>query len=177
MTRPEDKTVLVVDDEPNVRMFLQTVLEDANFNVITAEDGAIAWKLIQEERPDFISLDLVLPKMSGRKILRALKKDSELSKIPVLIVTAHAEDELGQLDESDIFQSVWRPKNVTKARGSYLPKPVKPLDYVRCIQEALGIDEDEQTEAKLSVKGEIETLLRGASPEALQAALSALKKA
>lgn len=65
MTRAEDKTVLIVEDEPDVRLFLQTVVEDAGFNVMTAADGEEALKRAREKKPDFISLDLILPRKSG----------------------------------------------------------------------------------------------------------------
>ena len=74
MERAEDKTILIVEDEPDVRLYLQTVLEDANFNVITVGDGEEAFKLIKEKKPDFISLDLILPKKSGHKLLMELKR-------------------------------------------------------------------------------------------------------
>jgi DNA-binding response OmpR family regulator len=56
MEQARDKTVLVVDDEPNVREYLRTVLEDAEFNVVTAADGEEALEVIHRDRPDFISL-------------------------------------------------------------------------------------------------------------------------
>src|SRR5210317_1383199 len=95
MTRPQDKTVLVVDDEPNVRQYLAQILLDAGFNVLQAGDGREAMEKIQESPPDFISLDLVMPRKSGHKLLYELRKDRKLSQIPVLIVTAHAQDEMG----------------------------------------------------------------------------------
>ena len=57
MERAEDKTILVVDDEPNVRQYLMTVLQDAGFNVVTAGDGVEALEMIKRSIPDFISLE------------------------------------------------------------------------------------------------------------------------
>ena len=62
MPEAKDKTVLVVDDEPNVRDYLAQILRDAEFNVVTASDGDEALEIIRESPPDFISLDLVMPK-------------------------------------------------------------------------------------------------------------------
>ena len=56
MERAEDKTVLVVDDEPNVRQYLMAVLQDAGFKVVTAADGVEALEIIEKSIPDFISL-------------------------------------------------------------------------------------------------------------------------
>ena len=78
------------------------VLVDAGFKVVTAGDGEEALEKIRAEKPDFISLDLVMPRKSGHRLLKELRRDRELSRIPVLIVTAHARDELGKGDLKDL---------------------------------------------------------------------------
>ncbi len=164
-------TILVVDDEPNVRLYLQTILEDAGFMVITASDGEEALKMIKQKSPDFISLDLVMPRKSGHKLLYELRKDPALSQIPVLIVTAHARDEMGQKDLDDLLEN-----RVMSGPGTYLEKPVSPDAYVRAIQRALGIDDSRELSEKRSLKDELAKSLEAASPEAMRRALEALKK-
>ena len=171
MTRPQDKTVLVVDDEPNVRQYLAQILLDAGFNVVQAGDGTEAMEIIQENPPDFISLDLVMPRKSGHKLLYELRKDKELSRIPVLIVTAHAQDELGEGDLKDIMDN-----RVLSGPGVYLEKPVKPLSYVRAVQRALGIEETPEDEDRLTLQEELQRVLPDAEPHALRRALEALKR-
>jgi two-component system alkaline phosphatase synthesis response regulator PhoP len=171
-----EKTVLIVEDEPDVQLFLQTILEDAGFKVLTASDGEIALKMIKERKPDLISLDLVLPKVSGHKVLRTLKKDEELSGIPVLIVTAHADDDLGKGEATPVLDSIWRPKSLNQGPGMFLRKPVKPLDYVRSVERALGIESSEEAELRLKAKEELERLMRQASPEELKTMLDVLRK-
>lgn len=171
MVRPQDKTVLVVDDEPNVRNYLAQILLDAGFNVVTAADGSEAMEMIRDNPPDFISLDLVMPKKSGHKLLYELHRDRVLSRIPVLIVTAHAQDELGEADLKDIMDS-----RVISGPGVYLEKPVKPLDYVRAVQRALGIPETPADEDRISLQEELQKVLPDAEPHALRRALEALKK-
>jgi len=170
MPRAEDKTVLVVDDEPDVRNYLASILRDARFNVVTASDGEEALQVIHQNPPDFISLDLVMPKKSGQKVLYELRKDKELAKIPVLIVTAHAQDDLGQKDLNDILAD-----KVISGPGVYLEKPVKPNDYVRFVQRALGIEESPEASDKPDLKDELKEQLSSASPSALRRALAALK--
>jgi CheY-like chemotaxis protein len=172
MARPEDKTILVVDDEPDVRQYLRTILEDAGFTVVTAADGEEALNLIKRKRPDFISLDLVMPRKSGHKLLYELRKDSALSRIPVLIVTAHAKDEMGQKDLEDLLEN-----RVMSGPGTYLEKPVSPAAYVHAIQRALGIEESRESEEKRSLKDRLEKSLQAASPEAMRRALETLSKA
>ena len=116
MAEAETKTIMVVDDEPNVRTFLSTVLDDAGFNVVTANDGVEAMEKIRQSPPDLISLDLMMPRKSGHKLLYELKKDSKLSRIPVLIVTAHAHDEFGKSD-------LW-PATCCRTPSSPAPDPI-----------------------------------------------------
>jgi len=171
MERAEDKTILVVDDEPNVRQYLATVLQDAGFNVVTAGDGAEALEKIKNKIPDFISLDLIMPKKSGHKLLYELRRNKQWSRIPVLIVTAHAQDELGKGDLQDLLDN-----RVMSGPGTYLEKPVSPLTYVRSIQRALGIEETEEVADKITLKEQLQDSLQNASPEALREALEALRK-
>jgi CheY-like chemotaxis protein len=170
MARPEDKTILVVDDEPSVRLFLQTALEDAGFNVLTAADGDQALEIIRTKKPDFISLDLVMPRRSGPRLLYQLKKDKELARIPVLIVTAHAKTELGQHDLEDILAD-----GVMSGPGVYLEKPVRPAAYVRHVKEALGLAVDPEEADRVSLKDELTQRMKGASSEAIRKALDALR--
>jgi CheY-like chemotaxis protein len=170
MARPEEKTILVVDDEPSVRLFLQTALEDAGFNVLTAADGDEALAIIRAKKPDFISLDLVMPRRSGPRLLYQLKKDKELARIPVLIVTAHAQTDLGRHDLEDILED-----GVMSGPGVYLEKPVRPAAYVRHIKEALGIAVGPEETDRVSLKDELTQRMKDASSEAIRKALDALK--
>ncbi len=170
MSGTEQKTILVVDDEKEVIDFLSMALEDAGFNVVTASDGFEALEAVREQKPDLISLDLVMPKHSGAKLVRDLKKDKELAKIPTLIVTGHARDDLGRADFEELTMS---------GPGIYLEKPVKPKEYVNAVKKILNMDVSEKEEGgskKDALKGEVQTLLNGADEAALREALDVLKK-
>ena len=95
MTGPKDKTILVVDDEEDIREFLSTVLEDAGFGVVTAADGEEALERVEKSAPDFVSVDLVMPRKTGLEFLRELREKQEWRNIPVLVVTSHAHDDVG----------------------------------------------------------------------------------
>jgi CheY-like chemotaxis protein len=172
MARAEDKTILVVDDEPNVREYLAALLEDAGFNVLRAGDGEEALAIIKQSKPDFISLDLIMPKKSGQKLLYELRKNREFSRIPVLIVTAHAKTDLGKQDLQDILDS-----SVMHGPGTYLEKPVNPQNYVRSIQRTLGVEMSPESTEKVGLRDEVEQTLKGATAEQLRSALAALQKA
>jgi CheY-like chemotaxis protein len=174
MARPEDKTVLVVDDEPDIVMYLSTALEDVGFNVITASDGQEALERVAAGRPDFISLDLVMPRKSGIKFFHELRRNREWQRIPVMVVTGHARDEKGSQDLREILS-----EKTMSGPGLYLEKPIKAAEFVRAVAGALkvelpeasvpGVDPDE-------LRREARSLLDRASPDELQAALEVLKK-
>lgn len=170
MMKPTDKLILIVEDEPDVQTFLRTVLEEAGFRVVTAGDGDEAWKTIQEERPDFISLDLVLPKRSGHKLLRDLRQHPEYAKIPTLIVTAHSKDDLGKPMMENIFGDA-----ALLGPGLYLEKPVEPTAYVRCVCQALGLEPPKE-DSSATVRRHLLDLVRGADSNTLSRVANALKK-
>ncbi len=169
MVATDQKFILVVDDEEDVRNYLSAALEDAGFRVKTAVDGSDAMEKIKQEKPDLISLDLVMPKHSGAKFYHELQKERQYSKIPVLIVTGHARDDLGKAD----FESM-----TMSGSGVYLEKPVKPQSYVNAVSRLLGIEPPEVNadSGAEQLRGELSKSLADADPEALQRALDALKK-
>jgi CheY-like chemotaxis protein len=162
------RRILVVDDEADVREYLQIALEDAGFEVDTATDGMEAFEKVKNNPPNLISLDLVMPKHSGAKFYRELQKDKELSKIPVLTVTGHARDELGKADFEEMTMS---------GPGVYLEKPVSKEKYVAAVRKLLGMEPLEESESdKDELHKSLADALKQANPEDLQRALDALKK-
>ncbi len=169
MNADMQKTVLVVDDEPDVVRYLRMALLDAGFNVETAANGEEGLAKVKEHRPDLISLDLVMPKHSGARFFRELQKNKEYKDIPVLIVTGHAHDELGKADLEELTMS---------GPGIYLEKPVKPHNYISAVKQLLGMESTEEDAARDAdaLKGELKEMLDSADPEAVRRALEALKK-
>ena len=137
---PGDFTVLVVDDEPDVAIYLGSVLEDAGLNVIFAHDGDEALRAIEEEPPDLVSLDLVMPRKSGIRVLAELRRHPEWSKIPVVIVTAHARDPEVRREVSEHADVL--ADSVITGPSMYLEKPVTPQKYLKGICGILGIEAD-----------------------------------
>ena len=156
------KKILVVDDEADVRNFLRAALIEAGFDVILAEDGNIALEEVKKQIPDLISLDLVMPKKSGAKFHRELSKHKEWSKIPIIIVTGHARDDLGKSDLKELTMS---------GPGVYLEKPVKPNNYIAAIKKILKMDttkEEEQTAEKVNLQNDLKNIIDNADPETLK---------
>ncbi len=85
------KKVLIVDDEADVLIYLETLLQDNGFETITASDGVQALKMAENEKPDLITLDITMPEQSGIQTYRYIKSDQQLRAIPVVIITAMGE--------------------------------------------------------------------------------------
>lgn len=81
------KTILVVEDEPTIRGVLHKKFEDAGYNVVEAEDGRLAVIRAFEEDIDLITLDIIMPKLDGVSVFRALKKNDRTKNIPVCVFT------------------------------------------------------------------------------------------
>ena len=175
MATPQDKTVLVVDDEEDVREYFAMALEDAGFNVLRAENGNEALDRIKEKTPDFISLDLVMPEKSGIKLLYELRQNKQWRRIPFVVVTAHARDDMGKGDLEEILSS-----KTFSGPKMYLEKPVEADQYVAFICDQLNVEYEgepvlDETER---LKAELEDLMKkGVDPKKLADAVRLLKKA
>ena len=87
------KKVLVIDDEPDVIDYLSTFLEDEGFDVVTAQNGPDGLEAARTQSPDLITLDITMPGMSGIEVLTILRRESDLSHIPVIVITGVADFE------------------------------------------------------------------------------------
>ncbi len=168
MSEERRKKVLVVDDEADVRAYLSLALEDAGFEVATAADGLDALEMARRDPPDLISLDLVMPHHSGARCYHDLQKDKHLAKIPVLIVTGHARDQLGRADFEEMTMS---------GPGIYLEKPVSPESYVAAVRRLLGLEASASTASTTDrLRGQLSEALAGADEETLKRALDAIRR-
>jgi len=86
----ETKTVLIIEDEVDVRNFAARVLEMEGYDVLQAGDGEEGMRLVGEGRISLVLLDLKLPRRSGWAVLALMKSEPELSVIPVIVFTASA---------------------------------------------------------------------------------------
>ena len=85
--------LLLVDDEAELVSALQEDLQARGYQVLTASDGMTAVELARSERPDLILLDLMLPVLDGYRVLKLLKSDERFRAIPILVITARANEE------------------------------------------------------------------------------------
>ena len=89
----DKKTILVVDDEPDILLGLKDLLEFEGYTVITAEDGQSALSIARTDKIDLMILDLMLPKLDGYKVCRLIKFDKKRKSIPIIMLTARTQPE------------------------------------------------------------------------------------
>jgi DNA-binding response OmpR family regulator len=85
----KEKTILIVDDEPDILLFLEALFLDADYRVLTAATGEKLFQLLKYERPGIILLDMLLSGTDGREVVRRLKEQESTAQIPVLLISAH----------------------------------------------------------------------------------------
>ncbi len=144
MAKASEKKILVVDDEPDVRNFLTACIQDAGFIVESAVDGQDALEKIEKGIPDLMTLDMVMPRKSGIELIRILRKNDKWSKLPVIVITAHAQNEFASEDIKcfNAFTSGLKPRRT-------IEKPVTPEKLVNAICEILDVEpEVSSTESK-----------------------------
>ncbi len=128
------KKVLVVDDDPDVRTFIVTVLEENNYIPIVAHDGVEGLKKVQEENPDLITLDVLMPRGSGIRLYRTLKTDLSFKSIPVIMLTGIA---LKSFLRSQKVLAEFKGEEVPVPEF-YLEKPVEPEELIDAIEKSLN---------------------------------------
>lgn len=118
------RQVLVVDDLlPNLYL-MEAILEDAGYGVLTATSGAEALTIVNEELPDLVLLDIMIPDMNGIEILEAIVKNERTNRIPVIMVSA--------LREIDVFVDA-----LSRGAIDYIKKPIDQNILLTKIQMAL----------------------------------------
>ncbi|MGE4293089.1 MAG: response regulator [Desulfovibrio sp.] len=128
------RKVLVVDDELHLRVFLTTAFKTAGYAVLSAPNGVKGLEAARQERPDLITLDLMMPGQGGVTMYQGLQADPELAKIPVIIVSAvEARTFLHSLGTVAAGRGVSLPEP-----AAYEEKPPNPNRLLRLAAELLG---------------------------------------
>ena len=124
--RTEKRRMLVADDDPAILRLIATILEKENYTVVTARDGREAYKILQND-PDFTAaiLDVVMPHISGPELVRYMKSEERLRRIPVMMMTAEQDPKLS----SDSF---------TAGACVFLPKPFTTAQLQIMLQMLIG---------------------------------------
>jgi two-component system, OmpR family, alkaline phosphatase synthesis response regulator PhoP len=119
--RADRKTVLVVDDESNIRMALQFLMEEQGYAVRCAADGEEAVEEIKKSPPDVVLLDVKMPKRSGYEVCQAVRSDPNLDQVRILVLSA-------------LCQHVAIEKATAMGADGYLTKPFSTADVVEKVR-------------------------------------------
>lgn len=109
--------VLVVDDEPNIVLSLEFLMQQAGFEVSTAENGEAALQLVADVNPDILLLDISLPGMSGFEVLENLRGQAAYKRLPIIMLTAHGRE-------------VEKEKGLALGADDYVTKPFSTQQLV-----------------------------------------------
>ncbi|MCW3491196.1 response regulator transcription factor [Dethiobacter alkaliphilus] len=117
--------ILLVEDEKNIVLGVTICLRSEGLEVEVAEDGADALRKIEAEKPALVLLDLVMPKLNGLDALQIMKENEEMKDIPVIVLSARAQEE-------DIQRAMDLGAN------DYMAKPFRPDELLAVIDRVLG---------------------------------------
>lgn len=123
------KKILIVDDEPHIRLLLaQTLeeLEDEGVDILTATNGLEGLETIQEEKPNLVFLDVMMPKMNGFDVCKAVKKELVIPDVFIIMLTAKGQE----FDKN---------KGIEVGADLYMTKPFDPDEILEKAQQVLGL--------------------------------------
>jgi DNA-binding response OmpR family regulator len=120
--RGVSSTILVIDDDPNIREALVIHLRDAGYNVQTAKDGIEGGHAILKTRPDLVITDAQMPHMDGFELVQALRSDASVADIPVIMLTSETE---------------WDERGKRLGVNGYVTKPIRADRLLSIIAEHL----------------------------------------
>ena len=117
--------ILLVDDEPAVKLVLARRLTSEGFDVVTAQDGEEALEKVMTQKPDLILLDIMLPKMSGNAVAAKLHEQPETAGIPVIFITCL------------VNSSEARAMGYASGNNQIIGKPVESAELIQLIRQQL----------------------------------------
>ena len=132
------RKILTCDDEKHIVRLIQVNLERQGYEVITAYNGLECLEKVKEDRPDLIVLDVMMPEMTGFEVLEKLKNDPETENIPVIMLTARAQD-------SDVLRG-WQ-----SGVECYLTKPFNPMELIAFVKRIFSMEDGIADEKRYTI--------------------------
>lgn len=124
ITVGDQKRLMLVDDDPNLILLVKDYLEFRGYDVVTAENGREALEKLEQELPDLIICDVMMPEMDGYTLVKHIREDSRTNWIPVLFLSAKG-------------QSQDRVKGLSTGADVYIVKPFEPEELVAQVESSL----------------------------------------
>ena len=119
------KTILIADDEEDLRLLVQVTLENPAYEILTAVDGPSALRAIQSQLPDLVILDWMMPGCNGCQVVEQLRQNPHTAGIPVVMLTA-----------KDVAESTELVEGLGLA--GFLRKPFSPLELIHTVRAVLA---------------------------------------
>ena len=116
--------IVVADDDPDIVALVRAVLTRAGFDVVGAPDGAEALELVRTRHPQLVVLDVAMPKLDGKEVLRLLRAEPETAELPVVLLSA-------RVQETDVRDGY------AQGASKYVRKPFSPRELVDVVRELL----------------------------------------
>lgn len=126
--------LLLVDDEPGLREAVQAYLEDSDFDVQVASNAVEGWELLQQQTPDLVISDVMMPKVDGYAFLKQMREDPRFKTLPVVFLTARG-------------MTMDRIQGYQAGCDAYLPKPFDPDELVAIVTNLLERRQENRAEA------------------------------
>ncbi|MFP4647977.1 MAG: response regulator transcription factor [Halorhodospira sp.] len=117
--------ILIVDDETNIVLSLEFLMKQAGYRVRTAEDGEQALQALEEQLPDLVLLDVMMPRKDGFEVCQQIRQNPDWADLPVIMLTAKGRD-------------VEREKGLAMGADDYITKPFSTQEVVETVQSILN---------------------------------------
>ncbi|HLA96850.1 MAG TPA: response regulator [Anaerolineales bacterium] len=130
--------ILIVDDDPDILEGILTILETQSYRLATARDGKKCMELLQEELPDVLILDLLMPRMDGWGVIREMRNNPRFAKVPIMILTTVIEDASRRRYELET--------GMTMDVQDYIQKPARPADLIQRVARLIATGASKQAE-------------------------------
>ena len=146
--------ILVIDDSRVIRNLVRDMLPEGNFQILEAKDGIEGMKSIEQERPNLIMLDFLLPRMSGWEVFQQIQGREDLQKIPLVLMSGRREEVSEKIQEPfEYFEFIEKPfekKDLIAAIKAAMAKAKKPRPQVvsvAAVDSAIAVESSEEVEA------------------------------
>ncbi len=149
--------ILIVDDNPDLRTYVSTILREQGYRIWTARNGAEGFQSAQTHRPQLIVTDLMMPMVSGLDMIRMIREDTDLKGIPIILLTAKADEDT-------------RIEGVERGADAYLSKPFSDRELLAGVRNLLALKANEQRVAELNTYLTESVLKRFLPPSLVQRA-------
>lgn len=121
--------ILIVDDDPDILEGILTILESQPYRLATARDGKKCIEMIEEDIPDLLILDLLMPRMDGWGVIREMRSEPRFASVPIMVLTTVIEDASRRRYELETGMAM--------DVQDYIQKPTKPADLIKRIERQL----------------------------------------